>query len=381
LMFGPDGSKTPAQFDITLPYVQGGEWVRIAIPFPSGTTFSITAWYDNVQLKAGSSKNDLDPYTYYFDGSAKLLWIHLWARDNHWGWFHGLSMPGNYYTYHVAATCPGGSCVVVGVNPASIPVFTAQPDASKYENWCEKNGPLPLNGRMVWTDAGKGSQVIFDDDWRNSWTGGVTTTSSDQHYDGSVSLHLTNLGPYSGFSLSRPAWNSEYDPVGSGFTHLEFKVLVSAKDGQRTFYINAAIRFPNDTYQGFPGVDLSSAVYSNEQPTTSDRWSVIRVPLSELGLKSGMNIAGMYFAHQTGLNMTEAFLDGIQFVSMTTSVEAIPGYSVHINYDVPSSPFDNGNGPGSNPAAAGNGPSGVSSGSFNKVGLLCAFAGMLAFLF
>ncbi len=89
LMFGPDGSKTPSMINVILPYVQGGEWVRLAIPFPSGTTFSIKAWYDEVPLKAGASKNDLDPYTYYFDGAAKLLWIHLWARDNHWGWFHG----------------------------------------------------------------------------------------------------------------------------------------------------------------------------------------------------------------------------------------------------------------------------------------------------
>jgi hypothetical protein len=44
-------------------------------------------------------------------------------------------------------------------------------------------------------------------------------------------------------------------------------------------------------------------------------------------------------------------------------VEAIPGYSVHINYDVPSSPFDGGSNPGANPGSntPTNGPQSISS--------------------
>eukprot|EP00029_Vermamoeba_vermiformis_P004387 TRINITY_DN1492_c0_g1_i3.p1 TRINITY_DN1492_c0_g1~~TRINITY_DN1492_c0_g1_i3.p1 ORF type:complete len:929 (-),score=277.46 TRINITY_DN1492_c0_g1_i3:40-2826(-) len=380
LMFGPDGSKTPSKIDIILPYAQGGEWVRIAIPFPSGTTFSVKGWYDEVELTLGASQNDLNALTYYYNGTTKLLWVHLYARDDHWGWYHGLSMPGNYYTYKIVASCPGDVCSVSGVDPNAIYAITAQPDDSKRENWCEKNGPLPLNGRMTWADTGKEHHVIFDDDWRNTWSSEGAATTTDQHYEGSVSLHLTNLAAYSGFYFSRQAWNSEFDPVGSGYTHLEFKARVGSKDAQRTFSIGCGIRLPNDTYQSFGGVDMSSPVYTNEQPTTADRWSVIRVPLADLGLKSGMNVAGFYMAHQTGLKMLEAFIDGLQFVSLTTGVEAIPGYSVHINYDVPSSPFDGGNGPGSSPSAAGNTPV-VSSGSFTQVGLLFALFGVLVICF
>lgn len=91
MMFGPDGSKTPSKITITLPYIQGGEWVRIAIPFPTGTTFSVKAWYDEVELKSVSTKDELGPLTYFYDGATKLLWLHLFARDNQWGWFHGTS--------------------------------------------------------------------------------------------------------------------------------------------------------------------------------------------------------------------------------------------------------------------------------------------------
>lgn len=90
LMFGPDGSKTPSKINIVLPYAQGGEWVRVAIPFPTGTIFTITAWYDDVPLSSGS-KADLGPLKYFFDGTAQLLWLHLYVRDNHWNWFHGTS--------------------------------------------------------------------------------------------------------------------------------------------------------------------------------------------------------------------------------------------------------------------------------------------------
>jgi hypothetical protein len=64
---------------------------------------------------------------------------------------------------------------------------------------------------------------------------------------------------------------------------------------------------------------LSSPAYSNEQPTTDDRWSVVRVPLAELGLKSGGNIGALYIAHRSGIKLLEGYFDGIQFAAYTTS--------------------------------------------------------------
>jgi hypothetical protein len=289
-------------------------------------------------------------------------------------------MPGNYYQYKIVATC-SGSCSVSGIDANSISAITALPDDSKRENWCEKNGPLPLNGRMVWSNTGKAAHIVFDDDWRDTWTVSedlAYTLSTDQHYEGTASIYLANLPAYSGMYIGRQAWKESFDPVGEGYTHFEFKVRVGAKDAQRVFSVSFGIRFDNDTYTSFPGVDLSSAEYSNEQPTTDDRWSVVRVPLAELGLKSGMNVAGLYLAHQTGVKLLEGYFDGIQFAAYTTSVEAIPGYSVHINYDVPSSPFDGGNGPGSSPSSGGNNPSAVSTGSFRHVELLFSLFALLA---
>ncbi len=89
LMFGNDGLKTPSKLDFRLGNVQGGEWIRLAIPFPTGTTFNITAWYNNAQVKPGNSKNDLNTWTYYFDSTAQLLWIHLQTPDNSFRWYHG----------------------------------------------------------------------------------------------------------------------------------------------------------------------------------------------------------------------------------------------------------------------------------------------------
>lgn len=166
------------------------------------------------------------------------------------------------------------------------------------------------------------AHTIFDDDWRNSWAPSEElkyTVATDQHYDGSSSILLANLPAYSGMYVSRPAWQSSFDPVGAGYTHFEFKVRVGPKDADRTYAVSMGIRLDNDTYTSFPGVELSSAEYSNEQPTTDDRWTVVRVPLSELGLQSGMNIAGFYLAHQTGVKLLEGYFDSIQFAAYTTS--------------------------------------------------------------
>jgi hypothetical protein len=166
------------------------------------------------------------------------------------------------------------------------------------------------------------AHIVFDDDWRDTWTVSedlAYTLSTDQHYEGTASIYLANLPAYSGMYIGRQAWKESFDPVGEGYTHFEFKVRVGAKDAQRVFSVSFGIRFDNDTYTSFPGVDLSSAEYSNEQPTTDDRWSVVRVPLAELGLKSGMNVAGLYLAHQTGVKLLEGYFDGIQFAAYTTS--------------------------------------------------------------
>ena len=115
------------------------------------------------------------------------------------------------------------------------------------------------------------------------------------------------------------SYKTLFDPVTSGYTHLEFKARMGAMDADRPFVISIGGFFPNGTWSSSASIDLSSLACSNEQPTTDDRWSVVRVPLAELGLKSGMNVAGFYLAHQTGVKLLEGYFDGIQFAAYTTS--------------------------------------------------------------
>ncbi len=313
--------------------------------------------------------------------------------------------------------CPNNNCAVPGFDAGSVSSFTPQPDDSKRENWCEKNGPLPINGRMVWTNTGKERKfessylghlltflsvayVIFDDNWRNAWN--VSTNlaynfATDQYYDGSVSLKLNNLNSYGGIYIGKTdSWKNTFDPIAAGYTHLEFKARIGSKDAQRTFSVSLNGRLTNGTSTGLGSVDLSSPVYSNEQPTTADRWSVIRVALSEFNWPQDINLSGMYIAQRGSVTLLETYIDGIQLASYTTSkstavslkahsnsdlgIEAIPGYSVNLQYDIPASPFDSGNGPGSSPSSSGNTPV-VSSGSLSHVGLLFLVLGLMTTLF
>ncbi len=169
---------------------------------------------------------------------------------------------------------------------------------------------------------------MFDDAWRNLWnsTAATLSLSTDQHYDGSTSILLRNLKGYNGVYLSRDKyWQTNFDPIASGYTHIEFKARVGSLDADRTYFIAIGGPISNGTWVSFPAVDLSSPAYSNEQPTTDARWSVIRVPLSDFkGLESGFNLAGMYIAHRSGSKLLEGYFDGIQLVSMTTSKSIIP---------------------------------------------------------
>jgi hypothetical protein len=89
MMFGPDGSKTPSKIRIVFPYIEGGTWVRLAIPFPSGSAFTIVAFYGSAMMTQVYSKDDLDALKYYYDGTTQLLWLHISAPDNSYTWYHG----------------------------------------------------------------------------------------------------------------------------------------------------------------------------------------------------------------------------------------------------------------------------------------------------
>ncbi len=89
LMFGPDGSKTPNKVNIVFAYIEGGTWMRLAIPYPSGTTFSIIAWYGDDVMTPVNSKDELDSLKYYYDDATQLLWLHITAPDTVYAWYHG----------------------------------------------------------------------------------------------------------------------------------------------------------------------------------------------------------------------------------------------------------------------------------------------------
>jgi len=107
-----------------------------------------------------------------------------------------------------------------------------------------------------------------------------------------------------------------FDPVGSGYTHFEFKARIGATDKQSSFLLTSKIH----PFVTVANVDISSPVYSNEQPTTADRWSVFRVPLSDLGLVAGMNLDGIFIMHG-GDMLLDSYYDGIQFASYTSSMK------------------------------------------------------------
>jgi len=72
---------TPPTLSLGIMHAFTGEWVVLALSYPSSTTFTITRGYANTPMTAGSSRADVGATTYYFDSNGQTLYV-MYYEDN-----------------------------------------------------------------------------------------------------------------------------------------------------------------------------------------------------------------------------------------------------------------------------------------------------------
>lgn len=83
----------------------GGEWLRIAIPYPSDANFTITINPSNRPVTAGTSRNQVSSSVYFWDSAAGLLWVGISADRDNFG-ASSFHIDLHYWLYNDAANSP-----------------------------------------------------------------------------------------------------------------------------------------------------------------------------------------------------------------------------------------------------------------------------------
>lgn len=109
-----------------------GEWVIIALPYPTGTTFTITRGYQKTPVSAGSSFAELGPLKYFYDPTSNHLFVKVYVMsgDSSIGTTFGSQYPSfsSYWTqYYVQASCTKSACLGPNLGiPAPVPLLEDQ---------------------------------------------------------------------------------------------------------------------------------------------------------------------------------------------------------------------------------------------------------------
>ena len=101
--------ETPESLQLTIQGSAKNEWLVVALPYPSATTFTITTSYENAPVTSVGSRDLVDKYHYHFDGSH--LYVMIRNSIDSVSEFEGFSNHDGYGSYtKIKASCPGGNC-------------------------------------------------------------------------------------------------------------------------------------------------------------------------------------------------------------------------------------------------------------------------------
>lgn len=109
-----------------------GEWVIIALPYPTGTTFTVTRGYQKTPVTAASSFAELGPLKYFYDPTSNHLFVKVYVMsgDSSISTTFGLQYPAfqSYWTqYFVQASCSKSACLGPNLGiPAPVPLLEDQ---------------------------------------------------------------------------------------------------------------------------------------------------------------------------------------------------------------------------------------------------------------
>eukprot|EP01121_Diplochlamys_sp_Union-15-3_P010039 TRINITY_DN2772_c0_g1_i3.p1 TRINITY_DN2772_c0_g1~~TRINITY_DN2772_c0_g1_i3.p1 ORF type:complete len:904 (-),score=171.24 TRINITY_DN2772_c0_g1_i3:861-3572(-) len=107
LLIAGNKSESLSSFYVSVSGMPEGEFVRFAIPYPSGTTFKVTYDYNNKNATEVNSKSQLTGNSFFYDSGAGLLWLHIESFYVAWAWRYYIPVVDATAFLNVVAECPG----------------------------------------------------------------------------------------------------------------------------------------------------------------------------------------------------------------------------------------------------------------------------------
>eukprot|EP01130_Rhizamoeba_saxonica_P015199 TRINITY_DN6778_c0_g1_i1.p1 TRINITY_DN6778_c0_g1~~TRINITY_DN6778_c0_g1_i1.p1 ORF type:complete len:1165 (-),score=289.03 TRINITY_DN6778_c0_g1_i1:43-3537(-) len=313
-----DTNYVPDEFYFQLSGFEG-DFMHLAVPYPSGSTFSITHRYASERnFSSVGSKAELDIDTYYFDDAANILWIHAEIKGKRFDWItEKIVQERNDIPIVVYATCPS-SCQNAVFNLDTIDFSGPTGETT---NLCYQYQHIIPGAETARLD-------IFTDEW-NGWDvwnpSEVCEISDDYAADGSDYSFKCTFFNYDG------TWDSygTYSTSGlvdiSPYTHVQMKVRLAEGYGL------AELGFLYDWDSGI-SVLLHNPLYSEDGYSIDDQdWKLLTIPIEDLvGDATAIENLALY---SIAYKPQVIYYDSIAFVTLDTTL-ATPKRDITLD-DVP----------------------------------------------
>jgi len=345
-----DLSETPSKFRVGFEDGINDEWIRIATPYPAGTTFT----FDPVRT-ATTSLSTLTAYNYFYDASTGLLWFEMRTENVEYyrAYDHFFSSGSEYNT--VTAVCPGGVCTSA-YTPNAASFTSLYLPASVPAAVCESTGNL-LGGEVVFTQVPNSPEYYFFQDAlaSNRWT---LNTDDGILIDAAVASPSSPLAsvrypvtPARRALVISRQWQDRDNVFDvSPYTHLAFKVRKEQSSlGGAIPSMRLEVSARNKDWGDLPGGQSVGSQTPFVNPTfpidDRDQWHQVYVPLKKLGVTDYKNLHVLVISNtdwdwQFGFNF---WLDDIKLASYTSQIVADPSEAlittnVNFAYDYNTSP-------------------------------------------
>lgn len=315
------GGATPSSLEVSLGGSTTREWVILALPYPSGTTFTITSNYDDSPVTPVASLDQLkSKYNYFWDNTNHHLYVFVTSMDETHSERWDFSYHSSWNSYVTITAYCSGSCVV------GTPSFgTSIPSPAL--------PPAPENNLIYFkaTLGGCYASPAIDSDYEGVAFGGYDPTTGLFTYN----IYHTAKGESNRVYLGsgdRKSAGTEYMQLVGSKSSIKGSITLSQQKlndlfAGKFFVTVESSDHPDGELRGFFGCDESSSSQCKVDLEVVDPTSFCSLPDSEVVVYEDSNYADGWNNWSWGAVSVLNLENTADFVCGTSSMKvSFPGY-------------------------------------------------------